>query len=417
MSKKPGTFSLLAPLLVAATVGVSVVGFAQAPAKVTVIFDANWRAALEPLVNDFNASSKTAQIEVVWGGDQAKLIAAQKAPDIIATGDLYVETQKDLLTDLNPYIAKSSDLNAADFYPQMLTPLKLSGKQLALPYRFNVGMLYYNKDLFDAVGVKYPTKTWTQQQYIEAATKMTKADNGKAVQWGASTTLGWWGEWLIHVRQSGGDIMKGNTVTLDTPQAIAGLQFFFDKTTSGKYKIAPGPKDDNLGGFAGGKTGMEYGGHTGLWPSWNAVKGLNWDAQVLPRGLKQQRGAEFALEGYGVYSGTKDPEAAWDVLKFMTGEKFISTTFEKLRLPPSRKSVAAAALAVPLEKRADPKNLEALFDGLKTGVTLPHNKDFVNMAIQVVQPEIDKMLEGKQTAEETAKIATEKANKYLSSIK
>ena len=39
------------------------------------------------------------------------------------------------------------------------------------------------------------------------------------------------------------------------------------------------------------------------------------------------------------------------------------------------------------------------------------------MAIQVVQPEIDKMLEGKQTAEETAKIATEKANKFLASVK
>jgi multiple sugar transport system substrate-binding protein len=410
-----GRLALIAALGLSA---VAVVGVAQAPAKVSVILDANWRAALEPLVTEFNNSSKTAQIEVTWGGDQAKLIAAQKAPDIIATGDLYVETQKDLLTDLNPYIAKGgSDLNLADFYPQMLAPLKLRGKQLALPYRFNVGMLYYNKDMFDAAGVKYPTKTWTQQNYIDAASKMTKSDGGKAVQWGASTTLGWWGEWLIHVRQSGGDIMKGSSATLDTPSAIAGLQFFFDKTTSGKYKIAPGPKDDNLGGFAGGKTAMEYGGHTGLWPSWNAVKGLNWDAQVLPRGLKQQKGAEFALEGYGVYSGTKNPEAAWEVLKFMTGTKYIGTTFATLRLPPSRKSVAAAALAVSLEKRSNPQNLEAVFDGIKTGMTLPRNKDFINMAIQVVQPEIDKMLEGKQSAAETAKIATEKANKYLQSVK
>ena len=413
MNANTGRFALIAALGSA----VIVTAFAQAPAKVNVIFEANWRTALEPLVTEFNASSKTAQIDVTWGGDQAKLIAAQKAPDIIATGDLYVETQKDLLTDLNPYIAKSSDLNLADFYPQMLTPLKLGGRQLALPLRFNVGMLYYNKDLFDAAGVKYPTANWTQQQYIDAATKMTKAEAGKATQWGASTTLGWWGEWLIHVRQSGGEIMKGNTVTLDTPRAIAGLQFFYDKTTGGKYKIAPGPKDDNLGGFAGGKTAMEYGGHTGLWPSWNAVKGLNWDAQVLPKGLQQKRGAEFALEGYGMYSGTKNPEAAWEVLKFMTGAKFVAATFEKLRLPPSRKSVAAAALAVPREKRSDPKDLEAVFDGLKTGITLPRNKDFVNMAIQVVQPEIDKMLEGKQTAEETAKIATEKANKFLASVK
>ena len=390
----------------------------QSAAKVTVAFDANWRSALEPLITEFNTSSKTAQIEVLWGGDQAKLIAAQRAPDIIGTGDLYVETQKDLLTDLTPLVAKAGiDLNYADFFPQMLAPLKFKGKLLALPFRFNVGLLYYNKDLFDAASLKYPTKTWMQKDYLAAAQKLTKADNGRATQWGASTTLGWWGEWLIHVRQSGGDIMKGNAVTLNSPQAIAGLQFFFDKTSNGKYKIAPGPKDDNLGGFAGGKTGMEYGGHTGTWPGLNAVKSLNWDIQVLPRGSKQQKGAEFALEGYGVSSSSKNPEAAWEALKFITSRKFVNEAFSKLGLPPSRRSVMDDALAVPREKRSSPKNLEALFDGIKTGMTLPRNKDFVNMAIQVVQPEIDKMLEGKQSPEDTARIAAEKATKYLASVK
>ena len=67
-----GRFALLAALGVSAVV---ITGFAQAPGKVSVILEANWRTALEPLVTEFNASSKTAQIEVTWGGDQAKLIA------------------------------------------------------------------------------------------------------------------------------------------------------------------------------------------------------------------------------------------------------------------------------------------------------------------------------------------------------
>ncbi len=415
MKNSIGRIALFAALGMSAVV---TAGLAQGPSKVSVIFDASWRVAFEPLIAEFNASSKTAQIEVVWGGDQAKLIAAQRAPDIIATGDLYVETQKDLLADLTPFLSKASnDLNISDFYPQMLTPLKLGGKQLALPFRFNVGLLYVNKDLFEAASIKFPTKTWSQQNFLAAAAKLTKSEAGKATQWGASSTLGWWGEWLIHVRQAGGDIMKGDTVTLNSPAAIAGLQFYFDKTTSGKYKISPGPKDDSLGGFAGGKTAMEYGGHTGTWPGLNAIKSLNWDIQVVPKGSKQQRGAEFALEGYGVYSGSKNPDAAWEALKFLTGRKFITTSFAKLGLPPSRQSVADDALSVSLEKRSSPKNLEALFEGLKSGVTLPRNKDFVNMAIQVVQPEIDKMLEGKQSAAETARIATEKATKYLNSVK
>ena len=411
------TLVLLAAFGCAGTLLVTSLAQQDAP-KVTVSFDANWRNALEPLLAEFNTAHKDVQIEAIWGGDQAKLIAAQRAPDIINTGDIHIETDQDLLADLTPFIAKAgADLNINDFFPQMLGPLKIKGKQLALPSRFNVGLLYYNKDLFDAAGVKYPTKTWLQKDYLAAAQKLTKADNGHATQWGASTTLGWWGEWLIHVRQSGGEIMKGDTVTLNTPQAIAGLQFFFDKTTLGKYKIAPGPKDDNLGGFAGGKTGMEYGGHTGTWSGLNAVKTLNWDIQVLPRGSKQQKGAEFAYEAYGVSSSSKNPDAAWEALKFITGSKFVNGMYTKLGLPPSRRSVMDDALAIPRAKRNSPQNLEALFEGIKNGMTLPRNKDFVNMAIQVVQPEIDKMLEGKQSAADTARIAADKATKYLASVK
>ena len=146
-ARKFATLALLSVLGMGAAL--SVTGSAQgSPAKVSVIFDANWRTAFEPLVNEYNAAHKDIQIEVTWGGDQAKLIAAQRAPDIIDTGDLYIETQKDLLADLTPMIAKAGgDLNASDFYPTMLTALKLRGKQMALPFRFNVGLLYINKDL------------------------------------------------------------------------------------------------------------------------------------------------------------------------------------------------------------------------------------------------------------------------------
>jgi multiple sugar transport system substrate-binding protein len=379
--------------------------YAAAP-TVTVVMPNQWKAALEPEINAFNKASSTVNIEVNWGGAQDQLIAANKSPDIINTGDLFVAAQKNLLLDLTPYIAKDKTINVKDFYPALLNAVKFQGRQLALPYRFNVGLLYYNKALFDSAGVAYPTAKWTQKNLISAGQKLTKAS-----QWGVASTPGWWGEWLIHVRQSGGDWLTDGAVALDSPQAISGLTFFRDKVT--KYKMSPGPKDDSLGGFSGGKTAMEYGGHTGNWPSYNAVSNLKWDIQVLPRGSKTSKGAELALEAWGVSAKTANKQAAYEAVKFLTSVKFLTTQWDDLRLSPTRQSVAKAALAVPFAKRQSPQNLEALFGGIATGMTLPRTIPFIKVTQEVVQPLIDKMLEGTLTPAQVGDQATTAANKAL----
>jgi multiple sugar transport system substrate-binding protein len=373
---------------------------------VTVVMPNQWKAALEPEIDAFNKASSTVNIEVNWGGAQDQLIAANKSPDIINTGDLFVAAQKNLLLDLTPYIAKDKTINVKDFYPALLSAVKFQGRQLALPYRFNVGLLYYNKALFDSADVAYPTAKWSQKNLITAGQKLTKSS-----QWGVASTPGWWGEWLIHVRQSGGDWLSDGVVALDSSNAIKGLTFFRDKVT--KYKMSPGPKDDALGGFSGGKTAMEYGGHTGNWPSYNAVSNLKWDIQVLPRGSKTSKGAELALEAWGVSAKTANKQAAYEAVKFLTSVKFLTTQWDDLRLPPTRQSVAKAALAVPVAKRQSPQNLEALFGGIATGMTLPRTIPFIKVTQEVVQPLIDKMLEGTLTPSQVGDQATAAANKAL----
>lgn len=374
---------------------------------VTVVMPTQWKAAFEPEIEAFNKANNTVNIDVNWGGAQDQLIAAGKSPDIINTGDLFVAAQKNLLVDLTPYIAKDKAINVKDFYPALLNAVKFQGRQLALPYRFNVGLLYYNKTLFDEADVAYPTAKWTQKNLISAGQKITKSS-----QWGVASTPGWWGEWLIHVRQSGGEWLQDGVVALDSPQAIAGLTFFRDKVT--KYKMSPGPKDDAFGGFSGGKTGMEYGGHTGNWPSYNAVSSLKWDIQVLPRGARTAKGAELALEAWGVSSKTANKQAAYEAVKFLTSVKFLTTQWTELRLPPTRQSVAKAALAVPKASRPSPQNLEALFGGIATGMTLPRTIPFIKVSQEVVQPLIDKMLEGTLTPAQVGDQATTAANKALS---
>jgi ABC-type glycerol-3-phosphate transport system substrate-binding protein len=140
---------------------------------------------------------------------------------------------------------------------------------------------------------------------------------------------------------------------------------------------------------------------------------LKWDIQVLPKGSKSSKGAELALEAWGVAASSPNKAAAYDAVKFLTSVDFLTTQWNALRLPPTRQSVAKAALAVPVAKRPSPQNLEALFGGIATGMTLPRTIPFIKTTQEVVQPLIDKMLEGTLTPAEAGQQATTAANKAL----
>ena len=100
------------------------------------------------------------------GGDTSDVVMIKEARDIInwqAAG----------------YAAPMSDFIAADNfdlagYVGTEANYAVDGVQYALPFRSDFWVLFYNKDLFDAAGVAYPTNDMTWDQYAELAKTMTK---------------------------------------------------------------------------------------------------------------------------------------------------------------------------------------------------------------------------------------------------
>jgi len=100
------------------------------------------------------------------GGDTSDVVMIKEARDIInwqAAG----------------YAAPMSDYIAADKfdlagYVGTEVNYAVDGVQYALPFRSDFWVLFYNKDLFDAAGVAYPTNDMTWDQYAELAKTMTK---------------------------------------------------------------------------------------------------------------------------------------------------------------------------------------------------------------------------------------------------
>ena len=50
------------------------------------------------------------------------------------------------------------------------------GNFYAVPFRSDFWVLYYNKDLFDAAGVEYPSNDMTMEDYDALARKMTSGE-------------------------------------------------------------------------------------------------------------------------------------------------------------------------------------------------------------------------------------------------
>src|SRR5678816_1066716 len=111
-------------------------------------------------------------------------------PDVFAMdAPLYLDWQsRGALLNLQPYIDQNPDM-LADVYPQTLTAYKLEDGYYGLPRDFQTIVVFYNKDMFDAAGVPYPTEDWTYDDLKETAKKLTLDTNGdgKTDQYGLWT--------------------------------------------------------------------------------------------------------------------------------------------------------------------------------------------------------------------------------------
>ena len=377
------------------------------------------RPMYERLLARFHELHPDIRVRPIWvPGSQYQtklktLTAAGKPPDLFWTGDVWVAYQLPFLADLTDLIARdAAEIELDDFYPELLAAGRYDGRQILLPRWFNVALLYYNRTLFDAAREPYPTADWTWDDYLAAAKRLTRrGPDGKVEVWGTSITTGWWGEWLIYVRQAGGDLFTDdvNRCLLDSPQAVAGMQFYLDKIYT--HRVAPRPGFGPDQGFMSSKIAMELGGHTGNWINFNQHPGLDWDIQILPKGPVTRAGGEVAVDSVGVSRDSEHVEQAWQFVKFMSSKESVRLHVENGYLP-VRKSVAQEMLMRP-GRTARPRNVMAAYEQLKYAQRVPRSPDYLEIALEVIQPDVDRMLDKQLDVAATCRSAAESANRFI----
>ena len=172
---------VLAAMLLLCTAGYAV---AEEGQTLTIVaWDATTTPYLAAQKAAFEASHPGVTVEYV---DVASQDYAMKATTMLAGGDtsdiFMVKEITDLLNwqeagyeePLNGYIEASGyDLSG---FAGIESNYAVDGEQYALPFRSDFWVLYYNKNLFDAAGVEYPTNDMTWEEYAELAKQMTGDD-------------------------------------------------------------------------------------------------------------------------------------------------------------------------------------------------------------------------------------------------
>jgi trehalose/maltose transport system substrate-binding protein len=157
---------------------------------------------------------------------QQLLKTGASGPDVYTIDIIWPGILNEYFLDLKPYFAKQV---AGDF-PAVVASYTVDNKLVAMPYRVNVGLLYYRTDLLRQYGYRAPPRTWDELETMAARIQAGERAKGKKDFWGYV----WQGaavealtcnalEW--QAAEGGGRIIEENkTISVNNPQSIRAWQ-------------------------------------------------------------------------------------------------------------------------------------------------------------------------------------------------
>ncbi|MEM8640427.1 MAG: ABC transporter substrate-binding protein [Cyanobacteria bacterium P01_G01_bin.54] len=330
--------------------------FSQQPIKIRVMMQALEAAQWEPIEAAFEEQNPDIDLEIIEAPNATNLVE-----DLYTSAFLLGDSPYDLvyldivwvpkfaaagwLRELDEFIEPSE---LAAFLEGDVTGGEYQDHLYRLPFRSDGGMLYYRKDLLAKAGLE-PPETFTE--LIETAQALQ--DQGLA-QWGYV----WQGKqyeglaamFVEILAGQGADWVNPETleVGLDSPAAIAALEFLHDTITQG---ISP----EGVTTYAEEETRRLFeAGDTVFLRNWPYVFALaaeseiagNYAIKPMVHAPGQPSGACQGGWGLGMAQSTKHPEAAWRVMEFVSSTANQREFVLQTGYVPSRKALFTDAAIV-----------------------------------------------------------------------
>jgi multiple sugar transport system substrate-binding protein len=251
--------------------------------------------------------------------------------------------QKGHTLDLHPFVEAGLDEETIQDWAQAQYKafFTADGQQYALP-KYHGGLaLYYNKDLFDAAGTPYPHGEWTYDDYLAAMRKLTVRKESGTQQWGSMFDVSW-DRIQVHVNGWGGhfvDPLDPTRCQMAAQPALEAMEWLRARLWEDKVMATALDVENNetRNAFIQQKIAMV---EDGSWALKDILTQATFRVGVAPFPKGPVRRATLATtDGFAIYSGTRYPEAAWELLKFLVSKDYGRAMARAHFLQPSRASI------------------------------------------------------------------------------
>ena len=322
---------------------------AQARPEATTITLSGWSAGkteddlLQSVVDDFNNTHPNIHVDYsVINGDYATAMtarfAAHNPPDVFYVDSSIAPTwiKQGVVQPLNAYIKKSK-YDTSKFYPGLLNSFKVGKNYYGFPKDWSPLAVEINKSMFAKAGIKKAPRTWA-----ELLADAKKLASSNAVPGGKPLCLpADWARMLAFVFQN-----KGTLANVQSPAVAAAVNYYVSFFKQG---LAATPTQLGVGwpGEALGKekAAIIFEGNWLLPYMKSTFPQVGFGVGPMVKG-KVAGNLGFTVS-YSMAKDSKNKQAAWTLLSWLTGKVGMSKWMSLGLALPSRSDVKAVGGRAP----------------------------------------------------------------------
>lgn len=297
----------------------------QTESNLRMIVIESYKKDVELILAAYKEAKPDVNVELVTAPDfgalaQNMLAAHQAGDDYDLTLVNHVDTRAyvsgDILLSLDQYIEADGIQYGDIVYPSQLESGQVDGVQYTVPVNTDSRVLAINKTIFDKNGLQVPK---TLEDMLEVAKVITEnGDYGFVNSMTRNDYVSTY-EQGVFLKGVGGTLYKMEngkpTATIDTPEMREFLNFNLELLKYMPKDCLTMTEDDGRKAFASGNVGMYV---FGPW-EFGYLSDMEFDMELIliPSG---PAGHCSTSGGYqlGICSGTAQPDAAWELFKFIT---------------------------------------------------------------------------------------------------
>jgi multiple sugar transport system substrate-binding protein len=388
--------------------------------------------SLSTLVDQFQEAHPDIIVEVdTPQGFRGQLSLADMAAeyDCFQASPAFDDESLAAIVNMEPFLTTDSTISKDDFFPSVLVQFTYQGQLWGLPGSVTVNLMNYNKDLFDAAGLPYPSVDWTTSDFLEMAVALTQGEDENK-QYGYVPSSFGANDLVSLMDRLGADMLDESVdpprLVFNSPSVVEAFRWYTSLAT--QYGVQPAVSEDS-GDFEGGRgrqalisegraaMWMESGGGGFGGPGGFAVFGgqagtssLNVGVVPLPAGPNSAEGSGFqSVDGYFISAQSDARQACWTWISFLTEQPNAASGL------PARQSVAESAA---YRQEVGTEQADATLASVSSGSRasffqrVSDEGNWLGFASFWLTDAYDRVVNGEMTVEESLAAAQESVDAY-----